>query len=238
HAVSMRSQANDAGSVRSKPTDGAEHPNLFGAGMLCRRSSVRIQKTAIIGNTIDADQMGNRAAKLEDGVDTPGDRTTNGVGSADMAPDEARGGGLYFADCTVEIAGSTIQANEGYCAGLARGGGIYCERSRMRMWRSRVTDNALRASVSKGAGIYFKDPLGCELGGSVITGNGACAGLEAYASGMPPASAVWRNGTGGGIYIEGDSARVAIHRNTAVRQNHPDDVYPVKGSQVPFGKER
>jgi len=46
------------------------------------------------------------------------------------------------------------------------------------------------------------------LGGSVITGNGAA------------------EGEGSGIFVDGDSTRVGIHRNTAIRQNHPDDTYP------------
>ena len=75
------------------------------------------------------------------------------------------------------------------------------------MWRSRVTDNALHAPLCDGAGIYFKDPDIARLGGSVISGNG-CPG-----------------GRGGGIFIDGDPNCVSIHGNTAVHQNHPDDVF-------------
>ena len=75
----------------------------------------------------------------------------------------------------------------------------------MRMWRSRVTENALRAPSTHGGGIYFARSEGAQLGGSVITGN--------------------NSSSGGGIAIDGDAARVVIHANTAVRQNHPDDVY-------------
>ena len=32
-------------------------------------------------------------------------------------------------------------------------------------------------------------------------------------------------GKGGGIFISGNARSVAIHRNTVVRQNHPEDVY-------------
>jgi hypothetical protein len=74
------------------------------------------------------------------------------------------------------------------------------------MWRSRVTDNALYATVCAGAGIYFHAPLGCQLGGSVIMGNGS------------------PQGHGGGIFVDGDPGRVSIHRNTVVRQNHPTDI--------------
>lgn len=150
----------------------------FGAGMHCRDSRVRIQKTAIIGNVVNA----GAAART------------------------AGGGGLFFQNCQVEIAGGSIQANAVYAVDSARGGGIWCERSTLRMWRSRVTDNALYAASCEGAGVYFKAPIGCQLGGSVITGNGS------------------PRGHGGGIFVEGDSSRVSVHRNTVVRQNHPTDI--------------
>jgi len=150
----------------------------FGGGMLCRDSKVRIQKSMIVGNVVDA----GPAAAI------------------------AGGGGVFFQDCQIEIAGATVQANAVYAMRRAGGGGIWCERSTLRMWRSRVTDNALHAPWCEGAGISFKAPLGCQLGGSVITGNGS------------------PRGHGGGIFVEGDSARVSIHRNTVVRQNHPTDI--------------
>ncbi len=150
----------------------------FGGGMLCRDSRVRIQKSAITGNVIDRGAAGSTAG----------------------------GGGLFLQDCQVEIAGGTIQGNAVYAQSSAAGGGIWCERSTLRMWRSRVTDNALHAASCEGAGIVFKAPLGCQLGGSVITGNGS------------------PRGHGGGIFIESDPAHVNIHRNTVVRQNHPTDI--------------
>lgn len=155
--------------------DGSDE--LFGVGMLCRDSRVRIQKSTITGNVVDSG-----------------------------AADTIAGGGLFFQNCQAEIAGGTIQANAVYATGSARGGGIWCERSTLRMWRSRVTDNALHAALCEGAGIYFKAPLDCQLGGSVIIGNGS------------------PEGHGGGIFVEGDFARVVIHRNTIVRQNHPTDI--------------
>ena len=145
-----------------------------GAGMMCIRSSVRIQKSMIAGNTV-------------------------------QAGGEAGGGGLHLVDCDVEIAGSSIQANAVYGSVEARGGGIYCERSQVRMWRSRVTDNALYGTKCEGAGIYFRDSS-AQLGGSVVTGNGIA------------------DGRGGGIFVSGHSERVVVHRNTVVRQNHPDDI--------------
>jgi hypothetical protein len=156
--------------------EGSDEP--FGAGMLCRGSRVRIQKSTIVGNVVNS----GTAART------------------------AGGAGLFFQDCHVEFAGASIQANAAYAMGDARGGGIWCERSTLRMWRSRVTDNALHAALCEGAGIYFNAPLGCQLGGSVIMGNGSARGY------------------GGGIFVEGDSARVSIHRNTVVRQNHPTDI--------------
>jgi hypothetical protein len=148
----------------------------YGAGMLCRGSKVRIQKSTITGNVVDRRHTA------------------------------AGGGGLFFQDCQVEIAGGNIQANAVYAEGSARGGGIWCEQSTLRLWRSRVTDNALHAASCEGGGLYFNAPLDSQLGGSVITGNGS-----------PRAR-------GGGIFVQGDSARVRVHRNTVVRQNHPTDI--------------
>jgi Right handed beta helix region len=88
-----------------------------GAGMSCRGSSVRVQKSMIGG---------------------------------------IAGVGLHLVDCKAEIAGSSIQTNDG--------GGVRSERCRLRMWRSRVTDNA-------GGGIRLEDPVRVQIGGSVISGN-------------------------------------------------------------------
>lgn len=153
--------------------------NGAGAGMECRRSRVRIQKSTVTGNTIDM----------------------TGAGII------ARGAGLFFDDCRIEIAGSTIQANEAY-ADAAQGGGIWCDGGRMRMWRSRVTENALDAGVALGGGIYFKGAGRHELGGSVISANG------------------FPEGKGGGIFLQEGASGVNVHDNTVVRQNHPDDVHP------------
>ncbi len=168
---------------------GASDGEAFGAGLHCRDSRVRLQKTAIVGNVVNA-----------------------GTGASDApaasASSSAAGGGLFFDTCHVEIAGCTVQANAVYAAHTARGGGIWCKRSTLRMWRSRVTDNALHAAACQGAGIYFNfDALGgCQLGGSVIVGNGS------------------PRGQGGGIFVAGDASRVFVHRSTVVRQNHPTDI--------------
>lgn len=150
------------------------HTERCGGGLFCVRSSVRVQKSMIAGN------------------------------SAQAADGSASGGGLHLVDCQVEIAGSSIQANAVYGSVGARGGGFYCERSRVRVWRSRVTDNALYGTTCEGAGIYFKDSS-AQLGGSVITGNGIA------------------DGRGGGIFVSGHGEQVVVHPNTVVRQNHPDD---------------
>ncbi len=155
---------------------GDDSQEPFGAGMLCRRSTVKIQKSTVAGNTVECP-----SARI------------------------AGGGGLYFDDCKVELAGSSVQLNAVYARHEARGGGIWSERSRMRMWRSRVTDNALHAADCEGGGIYFSNSIDSQVGGSVITGNGG-----------PMVR-------GGGIFVSGDAANVAIHGNTSVRQNHPDD---------------
>jgi hypothetical protein len=146
-----------------------------GAAMNCRDAKVRIQKSMLAGNTVDSD-------------------------SAPLTG----GGALYLRNCEVEIAGASIQANAVYATNEARGGGIWTDGGRMRMWRSRVTENALHAPSTHGGGIYFARSEGAQLGGSVITGN--------------------NSGSGGGIAIDGNPVRVVIHANTVVRQNHPDDV--------------
>lgn len=148
-----------------------------GAAMHCVKANVRIQKSMLAGNTVDSESS------------------------------LTGGGALYLRDCQAEIAGASIQANAVYGTHAARGGGIYAEGGRMRMWRSRVTDNALHAPSADGGGIYFARSEGAQLGGSVITGN--------------------NGGCGGGIAIDGDASLVAIHANTVVRQNHPDDVHVI-----------
>lgn len=95
-------------------------------------------------------------------------------------------GGVSLESCDAQIAGCTIQGNTG--------GGAFLRDVKLRMWRSRVTDNW-------GGGVRIVDPRQCDFGGSVITGN-----------------------DGGGITIANGAARVAIHRNTFVRQNYPTDV--------------
>jgi hypothetical protein len=150
-----------------------------GAAMNCVNANVRIQKSMLAGNTVDSE-------------------------SAPLTG----GGALYLRNCQVEIAGASIQANAVYATNAARGGGIWADGGRMRMWRSRVTENALHAPSTQGGGIYFARSEGAQLGGSVITGN--------------------NSSSGGGIAIDSDSARVVIHANTAVRQNHPDDVVYVR----------
>ncbi|HEX4630310.1 MAG TPA: right-handed parallel beta-helix repeat-containing protein [Chthoniobacterales bacterium] len=154
----------------------AGFPNA-GAGMLCRRSKVHLQKSAIIGNAVGS---------------------TPGATSA--------GGGLYLEDCVAEIAGTTIQANVVYGSSQARGGGVAFVGSKVRLWRGRVTDNALYADDCAGGGIYLENSRGCQVGGSVVTGNDC------------------QLGRGGGIFVAGSESDISVHRNSFVRQNHPTDI--------------
>ena len=178
-----------------------------GAGMACWNSSVRIQKTAVIGNIVES--IAENPVELSEFRVQPLACSNSTSNLKAGTRTEALGGGLYFHACRVEIAGCTIQANAAYSPTAASGGGIWCWNTAMRMWRSRVTDNALCGPVCEGGGIYFKDAAGCDLGGSVITGNG------------------FPEGYGGGVFIEGDPAAVSIHRNTSVKLNFPDDVHLV-----------
>lgn len=70
------------------------------------------------------------------------------------------------------VVGSNVLTNAGYAARRARGGGIWCEASRMRMWKSRVTDNVLVAADCAGAGMYVRESVRCDLGGSTAGGIG------------------------------------------------------------------
>lgn len=167
-------------------------------------SLVNLQECVLAGNTAAADRpfgagMSCRSCRVKVQKSTIAGNVVEGAESG-------AGAGLHFVDCRVEIAGSSIQTNAIHASSVARGGGIWCERSRLRMWRSRVTDNALYAPHGDGAGIYFLDPIDVQLGGSVITGNGVV------------------EGRGGGVFVHGNREAVKIHRNTVVRQNHPEDV--------------
>lgn len=118
---------------------------------------------------------------------------------------DAFGGGVYLEDCRAEIAGCTIELNELTSEGAAYGGGLACVRTKLRLWRSRITDNALHGSAGGGGGIYVAEPLATQIGGCVITGNHSFGG------------------SGGGVFAP-DLGPGAIHRNTIVQRNHPDDV--------------
>ena len=156
---------------------GGEADEPFGAGLLCRRSRVHLQKSAIIANVIHC--------------------------ASDAA---ASGAGIHLDSCDAEIAGCTIQANAVYASGRALGGGLYLAGVKLRMWRSRVTDNLLLAAHGEGGGVCVVDPRRTDFGGCVVSGND-CS-----------------NGSGGGIFIRGHASEVSVHRNSFVRQNHPTDI--------------
>jgi hypothetical protein len=178
--------------------------NAGNRGMIVDGSTVSLQECVVAGNQVKDPREPFGAGMLCHRSKVKIQKSTvagNTIESAGIA----HGGGLYFDDCKIEIAGSSVQVNAVRALREARGGGIWCERSRMRMWRSRVTDNAIHAEECEGGGIYLRDAVDCQIGGSVITGNGG-----------PVAR-------GGGIFVSGNAANVAIHGNTVVRQNHPDD---------------
>ncbi|MGZ8709198.1 MAG: right-handed parallel beta-helix repeat-containing protein [Thermoanaerobaculia bacterium] len=172
-------------------------------GVSVRDAVISLQDCTVAGNRI---ANGNGAGMECRGSSVRIQKSTI-AGNVIDGGDEIAGAGLFFDACQIEIAGSNIQTNAGYADRKARGGGISCEASRMRMWKSRVTDNILAAPDCAGAGIYVRASVRCDLGGSVISGNDQSTGR------------------GGGICIDGDPKRVAVHRNTVVRQNHPDDIY-------------
>jgi hypothetical protein len=168
-------------------------------GMVVRDSKVSLQECVIAGNRATASGAAMLCARssvhLQKSVFS---------GNTVESEGDARGGALDLDDCAVQIAGCTIQANAVYALGEARGGGIFARRSRMRMWRSRVTENILYAASPRGGGMYLENPGETQVGGSVVHGNGAAGGR------------------GGGVFVDG--GEIAIHRNTSVRLNYPDDL--------------
>jgi hypothetical protein len=172
-------------------------------GIAARKSTVALQECVLAGNrVVAAEATGAAMLCLHSSVRV---QKSMIAGNQVEGVKTGSGGGLYLADCQIEIAGSSIQANAAYGSDEAEGGGIYCDRARMRMWKSRVTENGLFAKGCAGAGIYFKDSS-AKIGGSVITGNETV------------------DGTGGGILISGDPNQIIINADSMVRRNHPDDV--------------
>ncbi|HEX7192377.1 MAG TPA: right-handed parallel beta-helix repeat-containing protein [Thermoanaerobaculia bacterium] len=167
-------------------------------GMIVRDSKVSLQECVIAGNratTSGAAMLcAHSSVHLQKSVFS---------GNTVESEGDASGGALDLDECAAHIAGCTIQTNAIYARGAARGGGISCRTSRMRMWKSRVTENALYAPSPAGGGIYFANALDTQIGGSVIGGNSAAGGK------------------GGGIFVNG--GEIAVHRNTSVRVNFPDD---------------
>ncbi|HEX3581712.1 MAG TPA: right-handed parallel beta-helix repeat-containing protein [Thermoanaerobaculia bacterium] len=175
-------------------------------GMVVRDSKVSLQECVIAGNRATTSGAAMLCARssvhLQKSVFS---------GNTVESDGDARGGALDLDDCAAHIAGCTIQSNAVYARGEAKGGGIFIRRSRMRMWRSRVTENALYAPSPRGGGIYFDNPDGTQIGGSVISGNDAVGGR------------------GGGIVVDG--GEITLHRNTNVRLNFPDDLRPAAVSR-------
>jgi hypothetical protein len=172
-------------------------------GIAAVGSSIALQECVLAGNKVNsAEASGGAMSCVGSSV-----RVQKSIiaGNSIESAQRANGGGLYLLDCKVEIAGSSIQANEINGGSRSSGAGIYCERSRMRLWRSRVTDNGLFGGLGEGAGLYLKESA-AQIGGSVITGNGAV------------------DGRGGGIFINGRSEDVVVHKNTILGRNFPDDL--------------
>ena len=156
---------------------------LAGGGIGARRSFVRVQKSTVACNTVDAP-------------------------SPEAGP--ALGGGIFVEECRLEIAGSTIVGNVVQSKVAARGGGFAMRGGRLRMWKSRVTDNLLRAPRCEGGGIYFFAPGLCDLGGNVIANNTAL------------------DGDGGGIFLAGERSDLPLGAGSTLHRNHPDDFFSLR----------
>lgn len=164
-------------------------------GMVVRDSKVSLQECVIAGNraaTSGAAMLCTRSSvHLQKSVFS---------GNTVESDGDARGGALDLDSCVAHIAGCTIQANAIYARGEAKGGGIFCRASRMRMWRSRVTENL-------GGGMYFEDPGDTQIGGSVIGGNNG-GGIHVHGAGE---IAIHRN-TSVRLNYPADITRSAVSR--------------------------
>lgn len=78
------------------------------------------------------------------------------------------------------------------------------------MWKSRVTDNLLRAPACEGGGLYVFEPEPCDLGGNVIANNTALDGL------------------GGGVFLAGERANLPLGAGSTLHWNHPDDFWSLR----------
>jgi nitrous oxidase accessory protein NosD len=171
-------------------------------GIAAVNSAIALQECVLAGNKVNSAEASGGAMSCV-GSSVRVQKSIIAGNSTESS--HATGGGLYLFDCKVEIAGSSIQANEINGRSRGSGAGIYCERSRMRLWRSRVTDNGLFSRLGEGAGLYLKQSS-AQIGGSVITGNGVI------------------DGQGGGIFISGSAEDVVVHKNTVLSRNFPDDL--------------
>lgn len=128
-------------------------------GMSVSDSKVSLQECVIAGNRATTSGAAMRCVRSSVHL-----QKSIFSGNTVESASDGRGGALDLDECAAHIAGCTIQANAVYAGGEAIGGGIFARQSRMRMWRSRVTENL-------GGGMYFEHPGDTQIGGSVISGN-------------------------------------------------------------------
>lgn len=124
-----------------------------GAGMLCRRSRVHIQKSAILANVAYGDVVLGAGLFLDECEAEIAGTTIQG--NAAYASRQAQGGGMYVRGITMRMWRSRVTDNF-LSASNCRGGGVYItEPSRCDFGGSVVTGNDCLEGA--GGGIYIAD---------------------------------------------------------------------------------
>jgi hypothetical protein len=124
-----------------------------GAGMLCVRSSVRVQKTIVAGNTAAGfERASGGGLHLTDcKVEIAGSTVQANAAHGSI---EATGGGIYFERSKMRIWRSRVTDNAVW-GGRAKGGGVYLRDSHGQIGGSVITGNGANGEDTQGGGIFI-----------------------------------------------------------------------------------
>ena len=130
----------------------ANRADHSGAGMLCVKSSVRVQKTIIAGNTVAGSERacGGGLYLMDCQVEIAGSTIQ---ANAVQGSIEARGGGVYAERSKLRIWRSRVTDNAVF-GGRPRGGGVYFTDSRGQIGGSVITGNGANGEDENGGGIF------------------------------------------------------------------------------------